>query len=242
MSSSPAVIVNKGGFLTALFKGLFGTIMVIVICGTAVGLYGMRMVDRNFSLITEGTLSTVPELIAALPAWREASKCLPPAIADALDDRYAPEYRANLAVSSRIVLRGADQDRGTVVIEVTNNGPETVSVLAVRAVVEDESVTHLLELPIYVATPFQGTCCDEWRGPLPPGETRRVAQRIRDVVGEPKLHVEVSDVRVRMSAAAAGAEDPAPVAVPAQPATADDAGEQPKAAAYKRPPANAQRV
>ncbi len=231
MNSSPAVIVNKGGFLTALCKGLFGTIMVIVICGTAVGLYGMRMVDKNFPLIAEGTLSAVPELIAAMPEWREAHKFLPPIIADALNDRHAPEYRANLAVSARVVLRGADHDRGTVVVEVTNNGPETVSLLAVRAVVEDESAAHLLELPILVATPFPGGCCPEWRGPILPGETRRVAKQIWDVVGEPKLSFEVSDVRVRIGAAEAGAEDPEPVAVPAQPATPDDSGEQPKAAA-----------
>jgi hypothetical protein len=60
-----------------------------------------------------------------------------------------------------------------------------------------------------VATPFAAH--GEWRGPLLPGETRRIPQRVQHVVGEPTLTYEVTDLRVANPPATAAHEAPTTV-------------------------------
>jgi hypothetical protein len=68
-----------------------------------------------------------------------------------------------------------------------------VSLLSLRLLIEDEGSEHV-ERVFLAATPVG--CERDWPGLLPPGETRRIAQRVCRLVGEPKVTVEVTDVRV----------------------------------------------
>jgi hypothetical protein len=183
MYTGPSVVVNKGGFFSAIVKGVFGTIMVVVVCGTALGLYGLRVIDTQAGSLTH--------VLAALPEWQ---KVVPPAILDALNDHRAPEYRRELDIQTRIETTGAERDKGVVVISVKNKGDQVVSLMSLRAVVEDTSDRRLHELPITVATPLMIE--GEWRGPLLPGEQRELAQRVCGIVGEAKVATELTELRV----------------------------------------------
>ena len=190
MNSSPSVIVNKGGPLTALVKGVFGIVMVVVVCGTALGLYALRMADRELGGITQQVLAAIPDVVRALPEWQ---KGLPPLYADALNDRRALEYRKSLDVATKVRSgHDMDDDSAVVTIEVTNNGSEVLSLLTLRLLVEDDS-TKSADMTVAAATPVG---IGNWRGPLLPGQSRRIPQVIREIVGEPKVTVEVTDVRV----------------------------------------------
>lgn len=183
MNSGPAVIVNKAGFLSALARGLFGTIMTVVICGTALGLYSMHMVDKHFGRLAQQVVDNWPE-------WQRA---LPPVLADALNDRRAPEYRESLNIATRYVPDSRDAGRGSLVLNIQNKGAETVSLLTLRLVVEDESDERFCELNTAAATPL--SFGDE-RGPLQPGADREIVQKLWHVAGTPKVKVEINELRV----------------------------------------------
>jgi hypothetical protein len=183
MNSAPAVIVNKGGFLSAVAKGVFGTIMTVVLCGTALGLYGMYMADKHFGHFAQ-------QVFDNLPHWQQA---LPPLLADALNDRRAPEYRPALDITTRYVPGRADSDRGVLVLDIQNKGPDTVSLLALRLVVEDESNERFSEINTLAVSPLP---FGDEPGPLQPGSTRQIVQRLTHIKGEPKAKVEVSELRV----------------------------------------------
>jgi hypothetical protein len=183
MSSAPAVIVNKGGFFSAVAKGLFSTITAILLCGTALGLYGMYMVDKHFGHLTQ-------QVLEALPEWQHA---LPPVLADALNDRRAPEYRQSLDITTRYVPSQTDTDHGVLLLDIQNKGQATVSLLSLRLVVEDESNERFSELSTMAASPLP---FGDHPGPLQPGSTREIVQRLGHVAGEPKAKVEVSELRV----------------------------------------------
>jgi hypothetical protein len=217
MSSAPAVIIKRGGFFSTVAQGLFGSIMVLLICGTVLGLYGMHLWDRHALTITR-------ELAGALPEWR---RVLPPVIVDALNDRRAIEYREMLSVSARVATVGRDDDQAAVVVEVTNKGPETVSLLALRVVLENGQQVPLHELSLLAATPV-ALWDREWRGPLQPGAARIIAERVSGVRGELKPVLEIVDVRVwsgplpdpGSAAPPAGGAPPTPAAL--SPAAPDD--------------------
>ncbi len=223
MSSGPAVIVNKGGFLSATAKGLFGTIMVVVVCGTALGLYSLRMVDMHITSAINEVGTVTEKVLAILPDWQ---KNAPPQIADALNDRRAIDYRSSLKIAARVTKGDGRRGDSEVVVEVTNTGSEIVTLLPLRVVVENEEGTPVSELSAYAATPIQ--VCDEWRGPLLPGSvTRKFVVpmcKSHNAKGDLKASVEITDLRVAKPAAApvavpgampVPAPAPAPVAVPA---------------------------
>ncbi len=204
MSTAPAVIIKRGGFFSTVAQGVFGSLMVLLICGTVLGLYGMHLWDKHALTITR-------ELAGALPEWR---RVLPPAIVDALNDRRAADYRGSLGVTARVATRSGDDGERVVVIEVANNGNETVSFLALRVVLEDGRQVPVQELNVLAATPLAlGNC--EWRGPLQPGAQRVLAERVRSVRGELKPVLEIADVRIWSEPPAAE-----PVAALPGPATA----------------------
>jgi len=194
MNAGPAVVVNKGGFLSALVKGVFATIVVVIICGTGLGLYAMHLADRY------GTA-----FLQFLPEWQRA---MPPMVADALNDRRAVEYREHLEIRTRLEPSDRDATDGALIVEVKNVGEEVVSLLNLRVVAEDASSARLCELPISVATPFAFDS-HVHRGPLLPGETRRIARRVHEIVGQPKLSHEVTELRV-WNGPAAKTEPPRP--------------------------------
>lgn len=221
MSSGPSVIVNKSGFLSSLAKGVFGTLAVAIVCASALGFYGMRMFDRHVGQLLSGAGALVPEVIEALAAWQKA---LPPALADALNDRRAPEYATSLAVAARICPNSGRGGGQVAVVEVANQGAEAVTLHALRLVVEDGQGVPLEERIVYAATPLAVE--DEWRGPLWPGQTRRIAWRLSGSTAGVSVTAETTDLRVWCGPAATGAADagapPAPPTIVGGPPPAAD--------------------
>jgi hypothetical protein len=187
MHPSAAVVVRKGGFFSALVHGIFGTLIVVLICGTLFSLYGINVVDRHV-----GQISTA--LISNLPEWQ---KLLPPSVAEAINDRRAPDYRKSVGVEARFVP-GEDRDEpGVIVLEIANNGDETVSLLSLRIVAEDGKQVPRHQESIYAATPVAFE--RDWPGPLLAGTTRRMAVPVWDARRtELKPVVEVTDLRVTL--------------------------------------------
>ncbi len=162
MNGSPSVVVNKSsGFFAALAKGFFGMIIVAIICVTVLGLYGMRMGDRVIDFATEGVPDVVSDVIKVLPEWQEA---LPPALSDALNDRRELAYRESIDVSARLAKNESSGGWPMVVVEVQNNGTETVTMLPLRITIEDEDGVPLRTGTLYAATQFAME--NELPGPL----------------------------------------------------------------------------
>jgi hypothetical protein len=195
MNSSPSVVVNKGGFFSALAKGLFGTIMVTVICGTTLGLYGLHIANSNAALVLDNAGELIGRALAVAPEWQEA---MPPAIQDALRDRRAPEYRDQVEVSGQLVAdaRGATR----IMVEVSNRGDEMLSMLPLRVVVEDGDGVPVYRRELYAVTPL--LLCDEWPGPMmPQSGPRKFTLFIHrnDVPADARVTVEMTELRVAVS-------------------------------------------
>lgn len=189
MSGSPSVIVNKAGFFSSIAKGFFGTIMVAIICATALGVYGLHTFNSQVDVVMEYTLGKVPEILQAAEGWQNA---LPPQLADALHDRRDYDYRESLDIQTRFIPQG--KDHGLLVLEVTNRGEETVSLLGLRVVASDDSADVFCAIPMYVATPVQAG--NDWPGPIPPGQTRLLKSKLYKVVGDLQLSTELTELRV----------------------------------------------
>lgn len=188
MSSSPMVVVKKGGVLTALVSGVFGTLIVCVICGSALGWYALNMFDRSVGNV----FGVGKSLIAALPEWAEA---LPPPVAELLNDQRRPDYRDQLDVSVRTVSTGRRADQSRVVVKVHNQGDQTVTLLTARIVLKDDAEVPQHEYRTCIATPI--TIDDgDWRGPLLPGSTRELAWWVFDDDKGLSASLEITDLRV----------------------------------------------
>jgi hypothetical protein len=184
----PAVVVKKSGLFSALFHGLFGFLTAVVLCATGLGFYGLHIVDETAS----GLFSLGDNLIQGLPQWKEA---LPPMLAEALNDRRDPGYRSELDIAVQTVSSRNRHDRPTTVIEVSNNGSETVTVLALNVVLEDENGVPVGEFRTYAATPLTVDEGD-WRGPLLPGSTRKFTERCCGHGDTVRATIEVAELRV----------------------------------------------
>lgn len=191
MNTGPSVVVNKSGFFSSLVKGIFGTVIAIVVCGTVIGVYGLKAVDNHALKLVEMVEHGVPEVLVAMQDWQDA---MPPAIRDALNDRRDFDYRSQLAISSPIRSIQETHGGGSVVtLEITNQGDEIVSLLALRLFIEDDG-RHSIERISYVATPL--AIEDEWRGPLLPGQTRRIAHYVPVQDGDLRVSTELTDLRL----------------------------------------------
>jgi len=176
---------------TALFLGMFGLGGVVLVTGTTVVLYGMRIAEKNIADVfglAEHTVANLPEFIESLP----------PSIQDLLNDRRAPEYQDQIDVQVRLV--GESEGRRVFpALTITNNGDKVVSLLTVRVAALDAEGTPVQEWTELVATPIGVE--DELRGPLMPNATRYVRlQRCRFSSGYPIEKLtgvgEISDVRI----------------------------------------------
>ena len=177
--------------LTALVIGVFGIGAVGIASGSAIVLYGMRIINTNASAIVglaQNTVEGLPELIESLP----------PALGDLLNDRRAPDYASQIDVAVRLVPHDR-RDGLRPVLTVTNNGSEVISLLGVRVAALDENKAPVREWSEMVATPLpiEG----EWRGPLYPGSTRHVLVSCRPTITEARARkltvvTEISEIRV----------------------------------------------
>lgn len=184
----PAVIVKKSGFLAAVASGIFGTIIVTIICASALGLYGMHMADR-----------TVGEIVSQLKDdpqhWLKA---LPPVLRQQFDDRRDPDYRNSLEITARLpqIEQGGE---GMVVVEVANKGSEVVTLLSLRIAIEDEQHIPRESFTLNAASPWVAceSCCEtDWNGSILPGSTRKFSRFLREAKAGRTPTVEVMDLRV----------------------------------------------
>ncbi len=187
MYDGDTIFVRRHGFLSALVLGVFGTIAIVVVCATAVGLYGLYIVDDKI----EDLVAVSPEMVEALTDWQKA---LPPALADALDDRRDPSYRQHVEATVEL-LSGAGSRARTPVIEVINQGERVITLLSLRVALEDDDGIPIKELTSYAATPI--AIDSDWRGPLLPGSKRRflvpISRGGRDVA---MASLEITELRV----------------------------------------------
>ncbi len=167
MNGAPAVVVKKGGALSALFYGISLVLTTGIISGSLLGLYGLRIFDRQFAAIGEAG----EKLAEALPHWQEV---LPPVLADALNDQRAPEYVGQLEIRTRLVP-GENEGRQRVLVEVTNRGDQAVSLLTLNLVFLDANDVPVFDRRTFVATPL-ALPDREMRGPLYPGMQRRYVE------------------------------------------------------------------
>jgi hypothetical protein len=181
--------------LTALVVGIFAIGGIGIASGTAVVLYGMRIISTGSSEIMGFADSTIRSTLESLP---ELLQGLPPVLKDALNDRAAPEYATSLDV--RVNFLGDESSSSPrPVLTITNKGNQVVSLLGVRVAALNTHGLPLREWTEVVATPL--AIDDEWRGPLMPGNTRYVvlsgcrglaAETTESITGA----VEISQIRV----------------------------------------------
>ncbi len=150
--------------LTALFLGIWIIGGLGIVVAGALGLYGMRILDTK----ANGVLDFAGDTIDGLP---ELIESLPPALADILEDRRAPDYASNITVKVNFVT---DEHRGNLIpaLSITNDGDEVVSMLAVRVAALNSDNVPVREWTQVVATPV--AVDHDWRGPLMPHATRHV--------------------------------------------------------------------
>lgn len=201
MQTGSAVVVRRAGFFTSIVRGVFGLLITSVVCVSALGLYGMHIFDRKGEHLFD-LARTVGE---NLPEWQAA---LPPALSDALSDRRDVQYRDKLSVTTKVKLDAArelphdrrrwlcdDENDTRVIVEITNNGTETVSLLALRLTMFDDDGDAIGDWAAYGATPLTLEN-RSWRGPLQPGATRVIVERPRHVGTIAKAKADVTEVRV----------------------------------------------
>ena len=193
MSTMPAVVVRKGGFLSSLFSGLFGFLIATVVCASGLGFYALHIVDTK----VDGLFTITSDVISGLPEWH---RNLPPLLSELLDDRRAPEYRKQIDVAVQTLPCPEDPAREVTVVSVANKGSETITVLALNVVLENADGVPVSERRVYAASPIT-VDEDEWRGPLLPGDSRRFIVGLHghfrvDRVGDLEPSVGVSELRI----------------------------------------------
>jgi hypothetical protein len=199
--SGATVVRKRMSFLTALVCSAAAVTIAIILSITGITIYGMNLIDKK----TDNLAGLIQETVKALPAVRES---LPPALSDAFNDERHPEYLQNLVISSKLVEEQGNQKwpRSRVVVEVQNNGNEVVTLLSLRLVALDGNGDPVREWHTWAATPLQLE--DEWRGPLLPHETRRLAVWCKSSEQPAKITHEVSEVRLWIKDAAKTVTNP----------------------------------
>ena len=77
--------------------GLTAVAITTIVSGSAVALYGMKIIDRKAGNLADGVRAILQEL----PAIRAA---LPPVLSDALSDQRRPDYASRLKID--VALNG----------------------------------------------------------------------------------------------------------------------------------------
>ncbi|GMU82988.1 MAG: hypothetical protein AMXMBFR47_28590 [Planctomycetota bacterium] len=188
----PAVIVHKKGFLASLATGFFGLLTTGVVCLTGLGAFALHTASK-YSGDARGLLA---EFMNGLPAVRAA---LPPALADAISDRRAIDYLDSVEVKTRLVDSASSRGQA-VVIEVSNRGSETISMMSLNVVAEDARDVPIDTQVAYAATPLAIKRSSDWMGPILPGSTRRFVVNLWRVENAESAKVEICDLRVSVEA------------------------------------------
>ncbi len=179
----------------ALIRGMIGAVILVILTGAAVILYGMNIADRkthDLAGFAQTTFKNLPEL----------QKALPPFLADAVSDERRPDYRNQVDVSARVTVAPGQHGRPSSlkpVVEVRNRGAEVISLLSIRIVVFGEGNAPIAEMNEWAATPIAAD--RDWRGPLLPGSTAYVVGRCFDnperaLGGNLRVDATITDLRI----------------------------------------------
>jgi hypothetical protein len=187
MSSAPAVIVKKGGVLTTLISGIFGTLILLILCAAGLGFYSLHLIDRNM----RDFFGPENKFVEALPRLGQAV----PMLGDLFSDGRMPGYRPHLQISARLDRPTNPDGQARVIVEATNRGDHTVTLLTARIVLLDASGDPLAESRCFIAAPLTFPE-DQWRGPLLPGATRRFCQPVAAPPQATGAELEITDLRV----------------------------------------------
>jgi len=192
MSDYQPIVYKKRTFLSSLALGISAVLITITISCTVVVIYGMNFVGDQ----SEKLVSSVTGVIRGLPELQDS---LPPVLADILDDRRQPDYRDRIEITARINPLADHGGRMRTVIEVVNNGNETISLLSLRVIILDAHDEVLAESNEWAATPIAAD--NDWRGPLMPGSRRRFVSCPHRVIHTSSLNnlrteVEITDIRI----------------------------------------------
>jgi hypothetical protein len=192
MSDYPHITYKRHTFLSALAMGLSAVVITFIISLTTVIIYGIHFAGEK----SERLVSLVEDAARGLPHLQES---LPPVLADILNDRRQPDYRAQLEVNAKTTVEAERPRRLRTEVKVTNNGQEVVSFLSLRIVVRDSRDQILVESNQWAATPLAAE--DDWRGPILPGSSRYFAfSRSVPYSGLPAdgltTKVEITDIRI----------------------------------------------
>ena len=191
MSDYPKITYKKHTFLSSVAMGLSAIVITVIISCTVLVIYGVHFAGER----SEKLVSLVSDAVESLPDLRQA---LPPALADALDDRREPQYVGELEISATTALTPDQHRTARTKIEVVNKGSEIVSLLCLRVVVFGPSGQILSESNEWAATPIAAD--HDWRGPLMPGSHRYFVSHRRPLGAflgdELRTEVEITDLRV----------------------------------------------
>lgn len=185
--SGTHIVRKPMGFFAVAAMGISAVLVTAILSATGVAMYGLRVVDKK----SGNLLELVQEAAKSFPEIRAA---LPPALADALDDARAPEYRDSLRISAKLSDETDRWGYHRASVEVENTGDQTVSLLSMRLIGLDGDGDPAQERSVYAATPLQIE--NDWRGPLLPRETRRLVVRGFFAEGVASVVPEITDVRV----------------------------------------------
>lgn len=183
------VVRKRLSFLSVTVLSLAAIIVTTVVSASGIAIYALKIADGK----TDSLVGLVGEAVQSLP---EFCKGLPPALADAINDRRQPGYRDQLDVSVRLGREGGNRrGRGrAIIVEVVNRGEETVSLLSMRLVGLNGDGDPVFEKNAWVATPLQ--IDDDWRGPLLPHETRQIPLFCYGTGDSREVRAEITDIRV----------------------------------------------
>ncbi|MFQ5490776.1 MAG: hypothetical protein ACE5GE_08660 [Phycisphaerae bacterium] len=194
MNGYTPVINKQRSFLSTLAWGVSMVVISGVVAATLTAGYALNIVDRK----TDNAVDLVAAVIDGVP---ELIESLPPFLADALSDRRMPEYASDIQVQAKLAPSGHHPGLWQPVVELTNGGPDVVSLLSMRVVVLNPSDEPVAEFTEWGATPLAADDHD-WRGPLLPGATRHLRvhnHRAIDAGTAPdayRVEVEFTDVRL----------------------------------------------
>jgi hypothetical protein len=206
----------RRGFFSTVARGVAVILVVGIVCGTTVVLYGMNIADRrtsDFIALTGDAFEHLPEL----------AENLPPVLGDLLNHERRPEYAEKIRIVGRLAEE-PDSNEGEVVyrpvFDVKNEGDKVVSALAMHVSLLDDKDNVVAEQVVWAATPLPAE--GAWRGPLFPGSTRHIvadhgqchhgqhhtSQDLRVARPDLRIETEITEVRVWTG----NEEKPAPVA------------------------------
>lgn len=189
------VVRKRLSFLSVTVISLTAIIVTTVVSASGLAIYALKIADGK----TDSLVGLVGEAVQSLP---EFCKGLPPALADAINDRRKPGYRDQLDVSVRLGREGRNRRGRVIIVEVVNRGEETVSLLSMRLVGLDGDGDPVFEKNTWVATPLQ--IDDDWRGPLLPHETRQIPLFCYGTGDSQEVRAEITDIRIWLDEPGAG--------------------------------------